>query len=319
MVETTWLVSSGGRRGALVNLLRGKDSRVVVCDASQWSAAGVLADHFEIVPKISSPAFIDSILSIAKCHGVQYIVPTIDTELRAYASNRDLFERNGMEVLVSSEQVAELSWDKWKFHQWLLEHDLPSITTFEYSELSRCNLEGPVIAKPRTGSSSVGVISSNQIELLPEELMDDSYIIQERISGVEFTVDFAVSKEGRFLGCVPRRRLETRAGEVSKGVTVHAPLIEEVVEKLAACLPNAYGVLNAQLFFDESSNEMRFIELNARVGGGYPLSHTAGATFFNSLRMGNRATPIRNWESGLVMLRYDEAVFLKTDSFAMKK
>jgi carbamoyl-phosphate synthase large subunit len=71
--------------------------------------------------------------------------------------------------------------------------------------------------------------------------------------------------------------------------------------------------LNLQCFI-AGDDSMTIIEINARFGGGYPLTHKAGAPITRWLleeTQGLRVTgPFDKWESGMVMLRYDDAVFL---------
>ena len=54
-------------------------------------------------------------------------------------------------------------------------------------------------------------------------------------------------------------------------------------------------------------------EINARFGGGYPLAHRAGATFARWLieqRLDLPRTMGDDWEDNVVMLRFDDAVFV---------
>lgn len=312
----TWLVSSAGRRGALVRILNELPLRggckVVATDASPLSSAGRLADDFEIVPRIGDATFIPEMVRLAGHFGIDCIVPTIDTELATFALHRGQFRAAGTDVLVSSPDVITLASDKWKLFEWLTRAGFPTVRTFELTGFEPADLTGAVVAKPRGGSSSIGVIRAGSASDLPTDGLTDDYIIQERAQGVEITVDFAVSRSGRFLGAVPRRRLEVRAGEVSKGVTLHLPVVEQLVRDFAAALPGPYGVLNLQVFYEPASRSVSIIELNARVGGGYPLTHEAGADFFTQLATGGDAEQF-HWRENLVMLRYDDAVFYQAD------
>lgn len=316
----TWLVSSGGRRGALVGILQRSPgrgaSRVVVTDASPLSAAGRLADGFELVPRVTSEEFVGATLAIADRYQVDAIVPTIDPELPVFAAHRDVFRAAGHDVFVSSPEVIELSADKWKLYQWLTTHGFPTVATWEARSFNGGDATTPVVAKPRGGSSSIGVIHAATGSALPLAELSDDYLIQHRASGIEITIDFAVTATGMLLGTVPRRRLEVRAGEVSKGVTVHLPVVEELVRDFATALPGAYGVLNMQVFYDPDTAEVRIIELNARAGGGYPLSHQAGADFFSALADKNDA--VVPWQEDLVMLRYDDAAFFTSSDYRVR-
>jgi carbamoyl-phosphate synthase large subunit len=113
---------------------------------------------------------------------------------------------------------------------------------------------------------------------------------------------------------VPRRRIETRGGEVSKGVTIRQPPVITLAKQIAEALPGGYGVLNVQIFYDEKTDALAVIEINPRFGGGYPLAHEAGAHMTRWLLedvfdLPSTATD-DNWRDGLVMLRFDEAVFV---------
>lgn len=314
-VDHVTLVSSGGRRGALVNIFQDipehRTPKVIVTDASPLTSAGYLADHCELVPHISDEKFIPRMLEICRRYQVNTIVPTIDTELAVFAEHRAAFWDIGTDVLVSTPAVIELSSDKWVFHNWLVSKGFPSIQTFEKDGFSPEMIEGPVVAKPRAGSSSIGVVRAPNSAALNFANLNEDYIIQEQVEGTEVTIDFAVSKTGEFLGAVPRQRIEVRGGEVSKGRTIRNFMLEDFVREFAVALPGAYGVLNVQVFLSENSQVFSVLELNARVGGGYPLTHRAGGDFFSELLSGT-SRPVDTWEENLLMLRYDDAVFVPT-------
>jgi carbamoyl-phosphate synthase large subunit len=89
--------------------------------------------------------------------------------------------------------------------------------------------------------------------------------------------------------------------------------LERLAMTVAGALPEASGVLNVQVFLDSASGRAAIIELNPRFGGGFPLSLRAGADFprwviQETLGLDCEA---RNdqWRHGVVMLRYDDAVF----------
>jgi len=140
-------------------------------------------------------------------------------------------------------------------------------------------------------------------------------------SGEEHTVDILIGRGGEVLCAVPRRRIEVRGGEVSKGVTVRNPAIEDVAVRLAGALPGAFGVINVQLFHD-ANGEIAVLEINARFGGGYPLSARAGANYprwiLESLCGLESTARSDQWQSGLTMLRYDAEVFVRMEESAIR-
>lgn len=314
---TSFLVSSAGRRGALVGILQSIASatggRVVAIDASPFSAAGHLADHFETVPRVDRPEFIESVLDVVSRHAVDVVIPTIDVEVAPYAENRDRFGELGADVWAPSTGSAHLTSDKWRLFTWLTEHRVPTVETFQIHDPGWSTIEGPVVVKPRTGSSSKGVMHYSSAADVPAHLTPE-HIVQAVATGVELTVDFGVDREGRFLGAVPRQRLEVRAGEVSKAVTVRHPEAARIAEALATELPGMYGVANVQMFVDTDTGRAKVIEVNPRFGGGYPLTHAAGADFISALLepTSTMPRPVVEWDTGLTMLRYDSAVFVES-------
>jgi carbamoyl-phosphate synthase large subunit len=146
-------------------------------------------------------------------------------------------------------------------------------------------------------------------------------VAQTIASGNEHTIDALTDHTGRCICAVPRRRLETRSGESSKGITVRSDELISLAERICESLPGPYGPLTIQVFIDDSTGEVNVVEINPRFGGGYPLSWEAGARYpqwmiEEILGLPSTATS-SEWQSGLVMLRWDEGVFVSADKMEM--
>ena len=129
----------------------------------------------------------------------------------------------------------------------------------------------------------------------------------------EFTVDMYYDKSHRLKSIVPRERMEIRAGEISKGRTVKSGLMDYLkfrFEKIDGCI----GCICMQVFFNRHPFDIVGIEINPRFGGGYPLSYAAGANFPELLiREYFFNEPLfyaDDWKDNLLMLRYDDAVYV---------
>ena len=320
------LLSSAGRRVALLRIFQGAlremglGGQVFAADMSPLSSAYHLADGAFPVPRCTHHDFIPTVLELCRKHDIRLIVPTIDTELPAYANHRDEFTEAGVMVAISSPEVIALSGDKVLTHDWLVQSGLPTIRQKNASQVLSDSMgwSFPCIVKPRAGSSSLGVAFVADTEELRAKMTHDDDIVQSIAPGVEFTIDCFVDSKGRCLCTVPRKRLETRAGEVSKGLTVRSEALQELAAKVCHALPGAFGTLCVQIFRDDATQEMNIIEINPRFGGGYPLSHEAGAHFTRwliEIALGLPSSAEENaWRDGLVMLRYDDAVFVDAES-----
>jgi carbamoyl-phosphate synthase large subunit len=316
------LISSVGRRSQLIECVRqsakalNKDCRILGVDCALDAPGAYLVDQFIQVPRCSDSSFIPTMLRICEENHVLLVVPTIDTELAAYSKHRKYFDELGTNVAVSFPQTIEICSDKVCTHKWLVQNGFPTVRQASSEAFLRDGAEWafPVIAKPRWGSASQGVGRVTSREMLRDIVNNrNDMIVQEIALGHEHTVNVLVDKNGRCVCAVPHRRLEVRAGEVSKGIThKYQPLID-LATKVAERLPGAYGALNIQVFLADSG-EMQITEINARFGGGYPLAHRAGADFPRWILEETLGMPpsasTDQWEDGLTMLRYDDAVFV---------
>lgn len=322
MTTCNVVISSAGRRVSLLRSFRhalealGVSGRVVATDLSPLTAAGHVADELFPVPSCRSPEFIPTMLELCREREIHLIVPTIDTELAAYAAHRQDFAEIGTTVAISGPRTVAIAADKRETHRWLCEEGFPTVRQASAVEVRTKpgSWTFPAIVKPAGGSASAGVAVVSG----PEQIgAGDDLIVQELAPGVEHTVDAYVDRDGRVLTTIPRRRIEVRAGEVAKAVTVHHEELEALVAAIVSRLPATFGALNVQVFV--SDDRLSVIEMNPRFGGGYPLSWEAGAHFPELLVSDVVGWDVDapSWEAGVVMLRYDDAVFIRADEVGL--
>ncbi len=318
------LISSAGRRVALMNTFRaaqaslGLTGGVLAADMGRLSSAFHSADRAFIVPRCTVDEFIPTMLELCERQGVRLLVPTIDTELPFYAAARERFEQIGTTIVISTPEVIRIAGDKIRTHEWLVSAGLPTVrqASVEQVRADPGAWPWPLLVKPVGGSSSIGVAVVGDLDELMIATRGEEYIVQTLAPGAEFTISFLASRDGRCLCAVPRQRLETRAGEVSKGRAVRSASLEALAARVCHALPGAYGALNVQVFEDPDSGELNIIEINPRFGGGFPLAHAAGADYPKWIieeLLGRTSTASGDgWQDGLVMLRYDDAVFVSS-------
>lgn len=315
------LISSVGRRIGLMNCFRESmqelDLRgsVYGADCSTSAPGFHMADRSWVVPRCVDPDFDAAIARLARAEGIRVIVPTIDTELHAMARLRPHLLREGIWTAISDPETVAICADKVLTNRWLREHGFPTVRQAPLASVqaSPTGWRFPAIVKPRVGSASVGVRRvSNETELQSVCDPAGNLVIEELAPGREHTVNIYIDRGGRCRCAVPHERLEVRSGEVSKAITVRHRGMMELASRVGEALPGARGALNLQCFLEDSGG-IRIIEINARFGGGYPLAHRAGAPFTQwLLQEALDCGPISDcddWQGGIVMLRYDEAVF----------
>ena len=316
------LLTSVGRRVELLKAFRESMCRsnitgkIITTDLKRNAPASFLADTAELVPRIDAPDYIDRLLDICTRHQIDLLIPLIDTELDLLSLHEQRFRDLGVTVLISSAAVNDICNSKKKTSLFFQTIGVKTPKIYQLDQVEDRNF--PVIIKPNQGSASVGVYQiKNRTELNFFANYVEDPIIQELISGDEYTIDVLVNFQGKAISIVPRSRLETRAGETSKGITVKNPALIAAAKYVVESLPGAIGCITVQCFLQPNS-EIVLIEINPRFGGGYPLSYRAGADFplwLLQLCAGKKPqVAIDEWEDGLSMLRYDDAIFVKAET-----
>lgn len=316
------LFTSSGRRLSLLQQFRkvfvqhNLSGSIMTADLKQTAPTAFFSDKHFIVPRVTDPNYIPKLLQICQKEKIDIIIPLIDTELVILSENRHAFEEIGVKLLVSSNELNEISCDKTKAYKYFQDRNIPTPKVFSDDEINNKQYQFPLLIKPLNGSSSVGVTKiNNEKELYFFKDYIPNAMVQEFVTGTEYTVDVMVDFNGNMKTVVPRLRLETRAGEVSKGVTKKDNDIITAVKQVVKSLPGPVGCITLQCFKKENG-EITFIEINPRFGGGIPLSIEAGADFplwvLQMCSGESFSEEDYNWRENLTMLRYDEAVFTES-------
>jgi len=310
------LLLSAGRRVELLLAFkkeikeRGLSSRVLTTDMNPiMSAACHVADQAFAMPRVTDDDYMNRLLALCKEQKVGLVIPTIDTELLGLAKARARFAVQGIQLVVSDEELINTCRDKRQTTQLFasLGIDTPKL-------LDRSQLTFPCFAKPYDGSRSIGATKLSKASDLTESKLDDPKLMfMEYIdrSFDEYTVDAYFDQQGRLMCLVPRHRLEVRDGEISKGVTRNNHVYRYLLERLKK-VEGARGCLTIQLFSRPDGQRYAALEINPRFGGGYPLSYAAGANYpgwlIDEYLLSKEVSFFDGWEADLLMLRYDAQV-----------
>ncbi|MBC7087109.1 MAG: ATP-grasp domain-containing protein [Tissierellales bacterium] len=323
MKEQNILLLSAGRRIELIELFKkaAKElkitSNIVAADCDELAPGLYFADKKYVIPRISSSDYIDSIISISRKENISLIVPTIDTELIILSQNKNYIEeQTNSRVLISNEYVISTCRDKEKTNTYLEEHGFNCPKLFNQNELKTKKITFPLFIKPKSGSSSIDTFkinSINELEGILPNIKDP--IIQEFVSGVEYTVDALLDFDSKIITIVPRQRLSVRGGEIIKGKICKDQHIINEVKRLLELL-NPIGPVAVQLIKESETNKIKFIEINPRFGGGAPMSILSGADFCKYIYMvldGDKITYNENYEDGLYFLRFDKTICINNN------
>ena len=313
------LFTSVGRRVELVRAFRQAfenlqlPGKTIAVDVNPLAPALQIADRPIIVPRLTSPDYIPTLIQICQSEQVDLIIPLIDPDLLMLARCREAIESVGTKVALVSSEAVTITNDKWLTTQFFRQLGFATPNSWLPGQLDPMSATYPLFIKPRHGSGSDHTFKvRNERELLFFSDYVPDPIIQEYLSGPEITNDIICDLEGVVLAVTSRQRIEVRQGEVSKGFTMYNPVITESCVQIARALP-AIGPITVQCMM---KNDMpHFTEINARFGGGVPLGIAAGVDSPRLLlaRIAGlqiEIPPLDAYQVGLHMTRFDDSFFL---------
>ena len=99
--------------------------RIVGVDMAFDPTVLQMVDAFYQVPSASAPDYVDRLLEICKEENVDVVLPFMSAELLPLIDRKSDFEKVGIKVSVSDRASVEITTNKYRFYEFLKEHNLP--------------------------------------------------------------------------------------------------------------------------------------------------------------------------------------------------
>jgi carbamoyl-phosphate synthase large subunit len=226
-------------------------------------------------PPGDDPTFRDALLGLCRDLRPDALISTVERELPHLIALQYELGGLGVRTWLPDLAAAEACADKAQFHTVLTQHGIPTPRTWLPHQLDQISAGLPLVVKPRFGQGAQNVLFCSTIdqarvlcELVPEP------IVQERLTGREFTADCLIDRTAR-ASVILRYRLLVKAGLAMVAATFHNHPAAELVKQTAAAV-GATGLCCAQGFLTDDG-QITMTEINARIAGAFPLSQAAGA------------------------------------------
>ncbi len=248
--------------------------RIVASDSNPFSAGFFMSDAYEVLPEIDSKLYITRLLEIVTKHKINVLMPSSGYDIYQYSANKEKLLKLGALPVVSDIKTMNICRDKIHTFNYLSKKFELPFTTLDYKKVKGF----PLIAKPRYGKGSKGIVKiNNENELKYVRFNSENLIFQEYLPGTEYTIDVLSDLECEPILAVPRVRVETRAGISTVGTIVKDDNISETCKSIAKYL-KIRGPCCIQM---KESNDgiLKIVEVNPRMGGGTIFAALAGANF----------------------------------------
>lgn len=293
------LFTCAGRRTYLLKYFREnmQEGDKIVATDMQLSAPALQAADVKLqVPAVYADNYVDMTLKICKDYQIEALISLNDLELPILAESKERFEAIGVKVIVSSPEVIDICFDKYKTAQWIESIGLYSPKTYVRLQdakdaLEKGEISFPLFMKPRWGSGSIGLESIADMEdldlyynilfkkikktiLATASIGNEYIIIQEKLTGNEFGLDVMNDLNGQHVAVSVKQKLAMRAGETDKAVTRDLPIVRDMGAIIGKNLKHI-GNLDVDIM-QRANGDYCVLELNPRFGGGFPFSYEAG-------------------------------------------
>jgi carbamoyl-phosphate synthase large subunit len=318
MAEKILLTGAGGPAAISVWKSLAKEHALYMGDMDPCAAGLYLvpAERRFIWPRGDAADFVDIVLDICKTHGIEVLIPTVDAELAPLSAAAEKFSKIGVQLPISSFEALQLCRDKYELLKFC-ENQIPIPKTQLYtSEIIDRIAHFPLLAKPRKGSGSRGIFNIEKSEGLMNLPQDGSYLLQELLTGDEYSVDVYMHSSGRPIAAVPRLRMKLKGGVAVTARTQHFPELSTLAIKIAALVKLRYAV-NIQ-FKADKTRQFKLLEINPRFPGTLPLTTAAGVDMpkllMQDLQQHEFATGLMPFKE-LLMVRYWTEHFCSPDEW----
>jgi carbamoyl-phosphate synthase large subunit len=280
--------------------------RIVGTDARRGVAQFDLVDQAALLPRTSSPEYLEALLQVARTTGVEAVIPGSEPELKLLSDHREELLRAGLFLPINPKSVIDIGMDKLRTAQFLHEHGFTSPRSVPVDSLD--DLEAidmfPVVVKPAVGSGGSRdcfiVQTPRQLQLVGEYILTagSQLMVQEYVGTAdsEFTVGVLHDMDGNFVNSIALHRflsgqLHTRVSTpnttprrdlgpnlvissgVSHGRMGRFPEVTGPCERIAAAL-GVRGAVNIQCRLVRDG--IRVFEINPRLSGTTSLRALVG-------------------------------------------
>lgn len=275
-------------------------------------ALNVVDKIINLPAKVGSPSYIDALVNFLNDNHIDLVIPTIDPDLERLNSWRAELKARAprSKLLLSSQDVIACSAHKIRSREMFatLGAEVPEgVDLLAEDQL-------PLFVKPARGSASIGAKAVYTMPELHQAMADvDEPVVERIVSGDEITIDVLLTLDGEPVIAVPRRRLKVRAGEVVQSLLERNEELESLSLKLATGF-GCIGPVTVQ-FRNPAPNKWVAMEINARMGGGLPLSIAAGADWPTAILemaagIDRQHLSIQHPKNDVMMSRYDSSFFI---------
>ncbi len=290
------LFTSVGKRYYIIDYFKKNlDSKIKIIsvNSSNHTSAKNYSNYFYLSPKIKSNSYMKFISSIIKKHKIGLVVPLIDIDCKKLSKNIKIINKLNAILISPPFKIVDIILDKYKLCEFLKKNNLNTPRTYVSKKNFLYNyykgeIKFPVILKPRYGTSSILTLKANDInelnlyykyllqkinyEYFNKKNHKEKIVIQEFINGTEYGLDLLNSIKKKYHSHLLKQKIEMKNGETDI-CKVSSKKIIKICKKISELILHNFIV---DIDMISKNKKFYIIDINPRIGGGYPFTHVAG-------------------------------------------
>lgn len=239
-----------------------------------FSIAPAFCNVFEKAVPTHHPGYLEWLRGIIEKHGVDMLIPGIESDVFRWNEERAALEATGAFPLLNNAELIRLCSDKWLFYrQLVIENSDVAIPTVAEGDFN--TFPAPFLLKPRRGYGSKGIvkISSEKEFDAHREKIGNGYIMQPVVGNEEeeYTVSAFFDKSAQLVDYFALRR--KLSGD---GFTLEAQVVDYDFESILLSLAKAFSPVGPTNFQFRMEGGMKLLEINPRISSATSLRAAFG-------------------------------------------
>jgi carbamoyl-phosphate synthase large subunit len=294
------LITSAGTNGVnVINALKGEE--ISVADVNELSAGLYFAKKKYTVPKATDQFFMTSMMYVLKNAEPEIIIPTHSDDILVFAEFKKGLEEIGFKMALSEPTTYIRTENKVDCQKELKDLGIPVPEIYETPKY-------PCIIKPIKGSGTKDTYKLKTEEDYNYWKKIPNHFLSEYVEGDEYTIGGVSDLDGKFIACLPCKRIKVKNGMSVIAEGIKDEKLEELSKKIAEHF-KMVGAWNIQF------KGGKCIDVNNRFPSGtMPLLVKSGlnqARIIVDLLNGKK--PKVKVKYGLRMTRYQQAFVIDKD------
>ena len=277
------LLINPGRRDYMINFfLKMKKKyalKIYLIDADRFIPAFKVSNKTNnyISPKVNKKKkfkiFLRKFISKKK---INVVFPLSEWELELLAEEKNFYKMKKVEIVISNLKIIKICKNKILMSKKLTQNNFFSPEIVKFSEISK---KLPVIKKKISGSGSKFQSLIFKKWQAPKK-MQREFFFQKYLKGDEYGIDILNDLNGNYIHHCCRKKILIRSGDTDKAIIIKNKIFENFAKKLSSLLKHV-GIVDVDFIYKD--NKILILDINLRIGGGYPFTHLYGYNYIDKI------------------------------------